>query len=181
MTSSTKFGYFHTSTTAKPGYVTVAITRADKDAPDQRHYAALSFCSPKDVFSKVKGRMIAENRLNAKKHVIEVSLAGSIPEVVKAVMQKVIDDKLVPSWVIKAHKRNRLNYGLNRNIESPGFESLSILNSPFDFNNAMAMFAQMFGGTDQSGNYCSDTETSNPSGCHSGGCCGKDTCSSNCG
>lgn len=164
--TQTKFGYFYTTTTTKPGYITVAITRADKDAPDQRHFAALSFCSPKDVFSKTLGRKIAENRLASKKHVIEVSLAGSIPEVVKAVMQKAVEEKLVPAWVKKAYSRDQLHYGLNRNaLVTPAiFENF--VNPGFDFNEAMAMLSQMFRGDDPT----------NPPGVTEGGCCESGEC-----
>lgn len=110
----TKFGYFFTDTnTKRPGYITVALTRPSKDETDQKHLVSFSFCSPRDVFSKKKGRTIAEGRLNTGR-TIELEVRGTVPSVVKAAMKKAITDGIVPSWVTKAYKRNKLNYGLSQ-------------------------------------------------------------------
>jgi hypothetical protein len=107
-----KFGYFFAkSATKRPGYVTIAITRPDKNDPNQKHLASFSFCSPKDCFKKTLGRKIAENRLLAQK-CIEINVSGTVPVVINAAMQEAISNKMVPSWVSKAHKRNNLQYGL---------------------------------------------------------------------
>lgn len=115
-TQNTKFGYFFTTNgTKRPGYITVALTRPSKDEADQKHLVSFAFCSPKDVFSKTKGRMIAEARINTgREKVIELDVRGTVPSVVKAAMEKAIADGLVPSWVAKAHKRNKLCYGLSQ-------------------------------------------------------------------
>ncbi len=109
----TKFGYFFTTTahSKRQGYITVALTRPSKEDADQTHLVSFSFCSPKDVFSKQKGRLIAEGRLNTGRS-IELNVRGTVPAVVKAAMEKAITDGIVPSWVSKAYKRNKLSYGL---------------------------------------------------------------------
>ncbi len=108
----TKFGYFFTTNSKRPGYITVALTRPSKEETDQKHLISFSFCSPKDSFNKKKGRMIAEGRLNTGR-TIELDIRGTVPSVVKAAMEKAIADGIVPSWVAKAHKRNKLSYGLS--------------------------------------------------------------------
>lgn len=114
--TTTKFGYFFTEslTSNKAGYITVAITRPDRDDAEQRHLAAFSFCSPKDQFNKAKGRKVAEARLSSKK-ALEICMDGSVSEVVEEAMITAIREKLVPSWVAKAYKRELIGYGLNRN------------------------------------------------------------------
>jgi hypothetical protein len=108
-----KFGYFSANTAKRTGYITVAITRPIKDDPEQKHLCSFSFCSPKDSFSKVLGRRIAEGRLEINK-CIELKVRGTIPTVIKVAMKEMIVQGNVPSWVLKAYKRNKLEYGLTK-------------------------------------------------------------------
>jgi hypothetical protein len=55
-----KFGYFSAPINSRKGYVTVAITRPEKDDSTQNHFASFAFCSPKDQFRKSQGRLMAE-------------------------------------------------------------------------------------------------------------------------
>lgn len=111
----TKYGYFFIEAPFKrPGYITVAITRPDKEDPDQKHLASFSFCSPKDHFNKKIGRAIATGRLKTDR-VITLNLAGSVSEVVKEALNQAVMINQVPSWVRKAYLRGRIGFGLNRN------------------------------------------------------------------
>jgi hypothetical protein len=116
--TTTKFGYFFTEslTSNKAGYITVAITRPSRETEDQQHLAAFSFCSPKDQFNKALGRKVAESRLKSKK-ALEIRMQGSVADVVEEAMHTAIREKLVPSWVAKAYKRELIGYGLDRNGE----------------------------------------------------------------
>ena len=114
----TKFGHLCTLTNPKnPGYITVALTRPSKDDADQKHFVAFSFCSPKDTFSKKKGRLITEGRLSSGR-VMEINIRGTVSSVIKASVQKAVLEGLVPSWVAKAYKQNKLNYSLSKKTEN---------------------------------------------------------------
>ncbi len=121
--TTTRFGYFFTTNgTKRPGYITVALTRPSKDETDQKHLVSFAFCSPKDVFSKTKGRLIAEGRINTGR-IMELDVCGTVPSVIKTAMEKAIADGLVPSWVAKAHKRNKLSYGLSQKAAQKAAET----------------------------------------------------------
>lgn len=152
MTRQVKFGYFHTSTN-QPQYVTVAISRPSKDDEDQRHYAAFSFCDPvrdpKDVFVKARGRNITKGRLNSKEFTIEVDGSCKIYDVIQGAIKKAVELRIVPSWVRRTYKDGMLCYGTRR--EAPSQNKVSSqdifgsLSPEFDFNQAMAILANMFG------------------------------------
>lgn len=114
----TKFGYFVAKNNGSTGFVTVAMTRPPKEDQEQNHKVSFSFCTPskKWAFQKKIGRTVAEGRLKSGQ-IIDVSVRGTIPDVMKAALNKAIDEKSVPSWVIKAAKNKTLVYGLSEKVQ----------------------------------------------------------------
>ena len=120
--NNVKYGYFTVPySPSKKGIITVAITRPNKDDPNQRHVAAFSFCSPKDVFTKVWGRRIAENRLGLvderrrEAQLVEINYRGPVSEVINSALDKAVKENKVPTWVKRAYQKENVYYGLNVN------------------------------------------------------------------
>ena len=67
--SDTQFMHFDLGT----GRVTTAI-KVEEHGSYTVAFIAAAFCSPKDQFNRKKGRLISEGRLNARKHVFELTL-----------------------------------------------------------------------------------------------------------
>lgn len=110
---SIKFGYFKVQLKdSRKGFVTVAIIRPEKDNPNQDHRAAFAFCSYRDTFKKKVGRAIAEGRLLANKNTIHINHTGTVSQVIGKALEEAIINKIVPSWVGRAHKRNAIKYRL---------------------------------------------------------------------
>jgi hypothetical protein len=109
-----KYGYFMIKMDkSRKGFVTVAIDRPGKDDPHQMHIASFAFCSPRDMFRKSLGRKIANDRLAMKKNTIIIQHNGTVSEVIDKALKQMADQPGgVPSWVKKAIKRNRIQYGL---------------------------------------------------------------------
>lgn len=114
-----KYGYFVTyPETKKTGYITVAVNRPGKDDKDQTHNVSFAFCSPKDnkKFSKSHGRNIAEKRLLSGKSRYSVDIVNNscnVSEIIEAALLEIANKNIVPSWVARAIKTNRIQKGLS--------------------------------------------------------------------
>ena len=87
------------------GKATVAI-RVDEDTPSHRvARVGLATCSPKDQFSRKRGRAIAEGRLQARKFFMQLTVADGTnvkQEVAKAIKAQARGKSLrLPSWAWK--------------------------------------------------------------------------------
>ena len=95
-TDKTEFVHFYIG----QGRATAAIRKV----ADNYHHVAVSFCSPNDQFSRKKGRLIAEGRLNKGKPLcsLNVETNGDTnfrTQVVKRVLEVRDHDKLgFPQW-----------------------------------------------------------------------------------
>ena len=99
-------GYLHLN--VGKGRCTVAFRKAPPQPYTDQTYTqvALSFCSPKDQFSRQRGRQIAEGRLNAEKFMWQLPCSEKLGEVRKKIRQVVADsvackDDRFPHWALK--------------------------------------------------------------------------------
>ena len=101
----------------------MAIDRPTKDDPEQKHKVSFAFCSPKrQAFLKDQGRKIVEGRL-AKKF-ITINQSGRLYDIAHAALgilientkDKPADENPVPSWVRKAFRKNKIQYGLREKV-----------------------------------------------------------------
>ena len=98
------------------GYLTVAIDRLEKGG--NKYKAAFAWCSPRDSFSKKKGRAIAEGTLikgkrrNNENEVVEFICEGDWHNVLETAFLDYIGKNSIPSWASKAIRRKTYTFGL---------------------------------------------------------------------
>jgi len=115
-----KYGYLVLPGAKRNRYVTVAVDRPGKEDPEQVHTAAFAFCCPKDMFSKARGRKITEGRLREKKGVVQFVHNGTLSKAIECALQTAItsdgekpeDCRLIPPFVARAIRRNKIIFGL---------------------------------------------------------------------
>jgi hypothetical protein len=118
-----KYGYFQAETPSGMGYICVALTRPAKGMFGDCS-AGFSFYSPKEnvSFSKELARKVAVGRLNtlgrekSRSISFEPTNTCQLMNLFVRALEEGIFNNLVPSWVLRAARNNKLFLGLGGKI-----------------------------------------------------------------